>query len=338
MFLVIVIHVVPFGGGENAPVNYILQKIIARIAVPFFFTASGFLLFHKMPKDGIDSGRVKKYLWTVLRLYLIWTAIYSPFIIHSVLNQEKGVLVGTLIAARNFFLKGSFTHLWYLNALLFAVLLVWLFSKMGLKIKSILVISFVFFLIGLLGQSYFGLIYPLHEYKGLWKLLKMVKAVIGTTRNGLFEGFFFVTLGAFFARCKDEMKEHFRFVLVPIAGLLALLCEGLLIANYGHPLEWNTYLCSALAVFCLFWYACNSKKNWGISEKAGNFLRDLSGIVFFIHLWIRTLVDFLLARFASAYKDSFLRFALVCIISLILGTLITVLSKTRAFRFLRILF
>ena len=96
LFLVIMIHVTPCGGGIESITNYVLQKIIARISVPFFFTASGFLLFRKFENDSYDVEKVKRFLLYTLRLYVVWTIIYSPFIIHGIITDEKGIGRGVL--------------------------------------------------------------------------------------------------------------------------------------------------------------------------------------------------------------------------------------------------
>ena len=55
--LVIAIHTSPLSDISSAA-DFILTRIIARIAVPFFFMTSGFFLF----KDGPDKEKLKKFL------------------------------------------------------------------------------------------------------------------------------------------------------------------------------------------------------------------------------------------------------------------------------------
>lgn len=336
IFLVVMIHVAPCGG-DDGQINYILQKIIARISVPFFFTVSGFLLFRKFEPNSIEPARIKKFLFSNLRLYLIWSLIYSPFILHGILTADGGLLRGVLIAVRNFFLTGSYTHLWYLNALIISVVIIWIMMKKGLNIEKILGISLILFLVGLLGQTYFGLLLPLKNYDGIWNALKLIQKIIGTTRNAVFEGLFFVSLGIIFAWNEKRLTRGYNTVLIPIAGMLLLLAEGLLIKNYGHPLQWNTYFCSALAVFLFFRYAINTDKNWSISDRTCRWFRDITEIVFLLHLWIRAIVDVLISRTAPMLHDTCIRYILVCFFSIAFGQLIIVLSNKERFRFLKIL-
>ena len=68
--------------------NYAVTNGLTRVAVPYFFMASGFLLFRKMSFHELDMPRIKKYLIHIFRLYIVWTIIYLPIIIYT------GVLKG----------------------------------------------------------------------------------------------------------------------------------------------------------------------------------------------------------------------------------------------------
>lgn len=335
IFLVIMIHVAPFGGGVDNPANYVLQKIVSRISVPFFFTASGFLLFRKFPENEYDGAKIKKYVLSILKLYIVWTLIYSPFIVHGILTDKRGLLVGALKAARNFLMTGSYTHLWYLNALIVAVLLVCLLLNRGMKINGIMIVSSVLFLTGLLGQSYFGLLLPLSGNEKIWAFLKTVRAIIGTTRDGLFEGMFFVAMGAFFAWNKDRICRGHNSILLPLIAVGMLLCEGLLIKKYGHPLEWNTYICSSIAVFCLFRYAIDPRRQWSISDSLGMWIRNIVEIVFLVHLWVRAIADIILPRLSPRISDSFIRYLFVAVVSFAVSEALLYLSERKAFAFLK---
>lgn len=57
--LVVTIHTAPFEM-LCPPFDFVLTKIIARLAVPFFFVTSGYFLF----KDGYPSlNKVKKHVY-----------------------------------------------------------------------------------------------------------------------------------------------------------------------------------------------------------------------------------------------------------------------------------
>ena len=65
--------------------NYIILSIyfsIVKMAVPFFFLTSGFLLGKKMNKEISNELIVKSYLQKILKLYFKWMLIYTPLTIY----------------------------------------------------------------------------------------------------------------------------------------------------------------------------------------------------------------------------------------------------------------
>ena len=80
-FLVIGVHTFPFSD-ISSELNLIFIASICRIAVPFFFVASSFFFFQK-------DRKITSYLKRIALLYLIWTIIYSPFIIKALLNSSN---------------------------------------------------------------------------------------------------------------------------------------------------------------------------------------------------------------------------------------------------------
>lgn len=88
-FLVIAIHVNPFTD-INLYLDYGIKNYLARLAVPFFFVAGGYFCFRKTKYAEIDSGIPVTYAKRMIKLYLLWTVIYIPLIIRSILRDEGG--------------------------------------------------------------------------------------------------------------------------------------------------------------------------------------------------------------------------------------------------------
>lgn len=79
--LVVTIHTSPFKN-VSPLLDYGLTQYIARLAVPFFFVASGYFLFRKTDYDNFDVNVPLTYAKRIFRLYLLWNAIYFvPFFI-----------------------------------------------------------------------------------------------------------------------------------------------------------------------------------------------------------------------------------------------------------------
>lgn len=92
--LVVTIHTGPLASYSSLA-NFELKDCIARVAVPFFFVASGYFLFRKMSEGNFDKGVALRYAARIFRLYVIWTVVYSPLIVKSILSNEGGGVQGT---------------------------------------------------------------------------------------------------------------------------------------------------------------------------------------------------------------------------------------------------
>ena len=80
---VVAIHTQPLYSVQSIVVQRSFDTITS-LAVPYFFSVSGFLLFSKIDAD-ISCRRnmevCKRYLSRVLSLYVIWNIIYLPITI-----------------------------------------------------------------------------------------------------------------------------------------------------------------------------------------------------------------------------------------------------------------
>ena len=88
--LVVAIHTVPLGNNDYGfPLN--LLGSLSRLAVPFFFMASGFFLSKKFDGDFYSERNiiaVKKYALHILFLYGLWTLIYLPITIGDYIQNS----------------------------------------------------------------------------------------------------------------------------------------------------------------------------------------------------------------------------------------------------------
>ena len=98
---VVTLHAHPFSD-ISFGLNYIITNGLTRVAVPYFFMVSGFLLFRKMSLYELDIAKIKRYLIHIFRLYVIWTIIYLPIIIYTgILKPHKGFLSGGIEILKN---------------------------------------------------------------------------------------------------------------------------------------------------------------------------------------------------------------------------------------------
>jgi len=286
---VVAIHVAPFGNAGSAfqqTANFVLAKYLSRIAVPFFLMSTGFLVFRKagQGEDAAAYGiRHAKRIW---RLYVLWSLIYLPFAARIVLRDYGGGLMSIAAYARNFVFDGSYAHLWYLNASAFAVCLVSILLKRNWKISAILSVSAALYLIGLLPQSYFGLMRKLEAFPAVWNALRLTSHIVPTTRSGLFEAFFFVSLGAAFAVKPVRFPAAVSFGGFLISMAL-LYVEIRILSKIGWVREFDMYLFLLPAAFFLFSIAVHADL---APRKGYTVLRMLSSRIFFIHMLANSFV------------------------------------------------
>lgn len=237
-FLVTAIHISPL---ENITVwgDLTLTRILGRVAVPFFFMATGYFVLDPERPDQLKKSIRKNLLW-----YLFAVALYLP------VNWYAGRLIGLNAGyvSQELLVLGTFYHLWYFPAVITGLLLTWgLYRLAGLRIS--LGISAVLYLFGLLGDSYYGLIAGVPILKGMYEGLF---AILENTRNGLFLAPLFLLLGAAL-RERGPGKPDSRQNAVGLAVSLALLiAEGVLVHMADWPHHDSMYLCLPAVMVFLF--------------------------------------------------------------------------------------
>lgn len=198
--LVIAIHTFPFE--DISPTfNLFFISTICRLAVPMYFVISSFFLFRKFDrKPGHEEQNREAVIHSLKRLgilYLIWTVIYLPYTIWN--YAEAGFsLMGLLGWIRDFFLNGSYYHLWFLPALMLGeVIVAYLYSQRGL--------TRTFFIA--LGMFLFG--WLINVFAPMWEGLPFISVIygfiirlLGTVRDGIFFAPIFIVIGLGCAKLK----------------------------------------------------------------------------------------------------------------------------------------
>ncbi len=124
--IVIGIHTQPFS------YNFILDNaygLVSRVAVPFFFLSSSYFLFLKYDFESIDSRVINDFIKRIFLLYLVWTVIYFPIAFNNYLRSELNFVDWIRVYVFNFFVNGSFTHLWFLPNMIVGLILTVLLLK-----------------------------------------------------------------------------------------------------------------------------------------------------------------------------------------------------------------
>ena len=337
--LVLMIHIPLFGYSPSRKVlegvNFVVQNCFARIAVPFFFVASGFFLYRKTSLDDFNIGYSIQYIKRIIRLYCIWSIIYIPVNIRDILNDEKGVAHATVIYLRNIVFSGSYMHLWFLPALVVAVMLTSCLLYKGIRPKTIIVIAGLLYFIGLFGVSWFGFIKPIEIYAPqLWKGLRIIKSIIATTRNGLFEGFLFVAIGMSFSY-KDFKYDKGIAVIGIILSVIALITEVFTLQAFGFIRQYDFFLSLVPLVWFMFYFAINTSMPFKLDYKR---MRTVSSLIFYIQLWIDAVVNGILWIVYKPLYGTGIRFLITLISTILISVAMIRISEYKRFAWLKKLY
>lgn len=241
---------------------------ITTVAVPSFFMVSGYLFFLKP----FTLERLKHQLFRILRLYLVWTIVYLPLVVLKDYMDKKPLFDGLSEFVQNFFFSGSYYHLWFLTALLFALAFVSLIFS--LKKRYAVIISVALFIIGLLFGDY-NFLFP-----QLKDIVETYRSVFLTSRNGLFFGTIYVCLGGIFAQYDIKLKRSIC-ILGSIVSMVLLLAESVFLFEFnGSSVANMTIFSLPLSVFA-FGFA--KQQNTEIQVEKLLFLRKLSTALFCLH-------------------------------------------------------
>lgn len=227
---VVLIHTDPFQG-VNAYGNMMNfgTKTISRFAVPFFFITSGYFFALKTATRD-PTKYLAKRITKLTSLYLFGLVLVGPTFFGSRLSQAELAdqsLRATAVSSIAEFLDpvellyyGTSVSeiLWFLPALLFSLLFVYLVTVFG-KPSYVLPIALCLHLVGNLGSSY-----------------TMFVDVPFETRDALFFGFFYTSLGYTIRKRSWEPSKDKDRLLLAFVGLFAVL-QFVEFYLLGYPLR-----------------------------------------------------------------------------------------------------
>lgn len=218
-FLIVCIHI-PFGFKGN---DYF--TVLTRFAVPTFFMISGFFY-----PATIERGKQAKQILKTVKLavtsfavYFVWRIVYTLITKGDVLAVLKKGFSLEEILSLIFFNKTYFGgHLWYLNALIYTLLVMYVFARYK-KFNWLYCISPILILCDLVFGTYavvlFGKTFTYYIF-----------------RNFLFIGIPFFTLGYFISENKQKITTFFRKKFKRpdlILGINSILLAAMSVAEYS---------------------------------------------------------------------------------------------------------
>ncbi|PMN96826.1 fucose 4-O-acetylase [Vibrio splendidus] len=210
-------------------IGYVLNQT-ARFAVPLFFLISGYLIQPKLTASPWTT--FINYSKPLLKVWLAWSIIclVMPFNLAKVeefgyLGEREGYWGFLMSTPLNSFLEGGLVHLWFIPALVCAVLIIALLIELKLN-KLLLPIAIALYGYGVLAGSYAtltGLEAPFF------------------TRNGPFFGTLMVTLGFLIRQNQWKVSSTKALVLLAL-GMLIHFAEAAWLTTFDVGFNMNDFL------------------------------------------------------------------------------------------------
>lgn len=214
-FLVITIHTSPLAD-INGQADFMLTRILARIAVPFFFMTSGFFL---ITRYHYNADRLKRFIRNTAVIYGISILFYLPVNLYNGYFQRAYLLPNII---KDLLFDGTLYHLWYLPASIIGAVLAW-YAVKRLGLYRAFAVTFVLYVFGMLGDSYYGIVEKVPVLQGIYAALFEVSDY---TRNGIFFAPVFFVLGGIAAEKRKRLSLKiccfgflFFFVLMFVEGM-----------------------------------------------------------------------------------------------------------------------
>lgn len=307
-FLVVANHTSPLLS-LNEDADFILTRIVARVAVPFFLMVSGYFLADAFEQK--DHRYLLKYGKKIALLYGLSIVLFLPLNLYAGHYSGEG---GWIRFGKDVLFNGTFYHLWYLPGLLTGILLVYWF-RLNLGQAQTLLITVILYGIGLFGDSYYGIAAQIPSLNAMYD---GIFGLFDYTRNGIFMVPIFLMMGMILA--KRSPKQPLPVYAVGLAisfGLL--LSEGLWLRSQALQRHDSMYIMLIPAMWCLF--VCLLKMKSRVSKT----MRDLAMIIYIVHPWMIVIIR-LIAKWLHLENvlvaNQLLHFLAVSLLSLLSAVLV----------------
>ena len=254
--------------------GYFICNYLGRLGVPVFFAISGALLSKSMGKKGSLTA-YKQYSIHIGKLLAVWLSIFLP-----VLFLKNTFFSFTDFIQRILFMTPAL--LWYLTALLFAVV-----PFCFIKNRKVLYI--------LAGLGYlWGTMFS-QNYRFIFgnSMTEWYDHIFLTTRNGLLMGLFLMCMGELASKIGQKTFFFTHKYFLFIVAFICLYLEIWFVGNHvGVSTDRSQYFLFPLFVFTLMVIVLNSK----YSTPHSKVLSDISMMIYVMQYGIILISWFLLKK------------------------------------------
>ena len=283
---VVAIHTYALDGLPQA-LSFWLTQGVFRLAAPFFFVVSGFLLGRKLYEQGQD--RQRQGIVTVLRRYTI--RLFIPLLIVGGANAALELITQRLRYGKSLkYLAEHFVRhilfypygaMWFVQACIVGAWLLYPFLKRK-KTDAALLVGVLLYGWALLCNNY----YFVAQAAGWNRAVDLYMNLFITARNGVFVGFFFLALGikVWELYSADEGDDRLLRRLILACVVLLYAAEIYLTRNCAYLDDRALYLTHILLMPMLL--LCIVDIKLPISDSAAIRMQRASVWMYFSHRFL----------------------------------------------------
>lgn len=240
--MVIAIHTSPLAT-YSAHMDFFLTRVLSRLAVPFFFMVTGqFVLSYALWNQKGERAALRSYLLKLLALYGTAVLLYIPLGVYA--GHYQNCTLPSLLQMLIF--DGTFYHLWYFPAVLLGVLVLCGLERF-FTLKTSTCIAALLYGIGLLGDSYYGLISNVPVISNVYE---WGFEIFSYTRNGLFMAPLFLIMGVWTAQRRFDRLLPNALCFAVFLSLMS--AEGFTLRYFKLQRHDSMYLMLPLCVWFLY--------------------------------------------------------------------------------------
>lgn len=236
--------------------GWFVSKGFSRIAVPLFFIINGYFLAPVL----LQREKFKKYIFHIALIYSVWAFIYFPSSLHDATSLKKIFFIILTI---------GHAHLWYLIALIWGALLLYLVRNVNTR--YVLIVSFVLYFIGAFIQ-------------GLAMFDVDLDIPLPCYRNFLFFGFPFLFIGYFISKYKIVEKNYSIKVIIGLLILLLIFFFIEMYYIYTYYIDQYTDFYWSIIFLCPLLFVLVMR--FSHYKVADAYISKLASSVYFVHMLV----------------------------------------------------
>lgn len=302
-FFIVAIHVSPFEK-INPEFDFFLTRIFSRMAVPLFLMITGYYILDKSQNN---INILKNYTKKILKIYFFCIIIYIPVNIY----MGDFTNINLIKIIKDIFINGTLYHLWYFPALIIGIWIVYFLIK-KLNHGQALIIIVILYLIGILGDSYYGITIINLILKNIYNF---ILNIFDYTRNGVFYVPIFLYMGYFTKINKINIKNSSVYCLILF---ICMSLEGFILHHFYLQRHDSMYVFLIPLMFFLFSYLIN------ITKSSNKKIRDIATGIYIFHPMFILLIRFISGIIGMEeifVQNNLIFYLLVCILTFIFSLL-----------------